>query len=188
MFLGEGEEILYNGIRLPEEWPPRGLAPYSQENPPVPYLDSPPPPVPIDVGGQLSVDDSLVEETTLPQRVLLAKGPTAQCDEASRRQSALGWALWLGLLSLYHAHHHHAIGSSRFTPRSADRIAAGSPGDSPYQRAALQPAARPHRPTHSPVLSSSGGKSPPPIDAFATPPYTPPYETQRPLELKETSK
>ena len=59
------EEVLYNGIRLPVEWPPRGLDPDSWEPPPVPYLDSPPPVIPIDVGRQLFVDDFLVEENTL---------------------------------------------------------------------------------------------------------------------------
>lgn len=55
---------LYNGIRLPQPWPPdnRGFSPT-----PVlpPYLVDPPAVVPIDVGRQLLVDDFLIEETSL---------------------------------------------------------------------------------------------------------------------------
>ncbi|MCY2990697.1 MAG: glycosyl hydrolase family 32 [Planctomycetota bacterium] len=58
-------EKLYNGIVLPEIWPPRHLDPNSDEPMPVPYLHDPPPVVPIDVGRQLFVDDFLIESTTL---------------------------------------------------------------------------------------------------------------------------
>jgi len=58
-----GGELLYNGIRLPEEWPPR--LKITREPMPVPYLNQRPAVVPIDVGRQLFVDDFLVEETTL---------------------------------------------------------------------------------------------------------------------------
>ncbi|NLS97330.1 MAG: hypothetical protein GXX96_34765 [Planctomycetaceae bacterium] len=57
-------EKLYNGIVLPEQWPPR----YERdpgEPMPVPYLECPPPVIPIDVGRQLLVDDFLIQETTL---------------------------------------------------------------------------------------------------------------------------
>ena len=57
-------EVLYNGIRQPNPWPPlqRGF----QEQPVVPpYLVDRPDVVPIDVGRQLFVDDFLIEETTL---------------------------------------------------------------------------------------------------------------------------
>ena len=55
---------LPNGIVLPRVWPPRrgewtGVA----EQPP--YLQSPPPVIPIDVGRQLFVDDFLIEESAL---------------------------------------------------------------------------------------------------------------------------
>lgn len=60
----EGGETLYNGIRLPAEWPPRTI-PESRAPMPVPYLDAPPALIPIDVGRQLFVDDFLIEETTL---------------------------------------------------------------------------------------------------------------------------
>ena len=57
--------VLYNGIQLPEEWPPRNMNPISREPMPVPYLDSPPSVIPIDVGRQLFVDAFLIERTTL---------------------------------------------------------------------------------------------------------------------------
>lgn len=57
--------ILYNGIGLPEQWPPENLNPESREPMPVPYLESPPSNVPIDVGRQLFVDDFLIEQTDL---------------------------------------------------------------------------------------------------------------------------
>ena len=58
-------DTLYNGIRLPAEWPPRTMDPSSREPMPVPYLDSPPSVIPIDVGRQLFVDAFLIEKTTL---------------------------------------------------------------------------------------------------------------------------
>jgi hypothetical protein len=59
-----GGEVLYNGIRLPPEWPPRrSELPRSPITPP--YLDSPPEIISVDVGRQLFVDDFLIEETTL---------------------------------------------------------------------------------------------------------------------------
>ena len=61
-------ELLYNGIRLPKQWPPRDLDPQSREPMPVPYLDSPPAVIRIDVGRQLFVDDFLIEFTTLTRQ------------------------------------------------------------------------------------------------------------------------
>jgi len=59
-----GGETLYNGITLPDPWPPKyGRDP--REPMPVPYLAEPPAIIPIDVGRQLFVDDFLVQETTL---------------------------------------------------------------------------------------------------------------------------
>jgi arylsulfatase A-like enzyme len=55
---------LPSGIRLPEQWPPR-LAKLDREPMPVPYLQTPPKVISIDVGRQLFVDDFLVETTTL---------------------------------------------------------------------------------------------------------------------------
>ena len=60
---------LYNGIRLPQPWPPRA-ADFVGELPPAPYLQNIPSPIPIDVGRQLFVD---VESTTLKRTFHLPK-------------------------------------------------------------------------------------------------------------------
>ncbi len=60
--LAQGERQ-YNGIRVPQEWPPR--IPYNYEPMDPPYLKSPPEVIPIDVGRQLFVDDFLIERTDL---------------------------------------------------------------------------------------------------------------------------
>jgi hypothetical protein len=58
------ERVLYNGIEVPEPWPPRAKDfPDHPQRPP--YLVSPPKLISIDVGRQLFVDDFLIEETTL---------------------------------------------------------------------------------------------------------------------------
>lgn len=58
-------ETLYNGIELPDDWPPRP-ATFAREDPlPPPYLVSPPEVIPIDTGRQLFVDDFLIDESTL---------------------------------------------------------------------------------------------------------------------------
>lgn len=59
------ERTLYNGIVLPEIWPPRDGDVKSVEPMKVPYLMSPPKVIPIDVGRQLFVDDFLIERTNL---------------------------------------------------------------------------------------------------------------------------
>jgi len=59
-----GGETLYNGIRLPEAWPP-DYGELTDEPMAVPYLKNPPALIPIDTGRQLFVDDFLVESTTL---------------------------------------------------------------------------------------------------------------------------
>lgn len=66
-------EILYNGIELPDEWPPRPdeIPRADQETPP--YLETPPEVIPIDLGRQLFVDDFLIEETTLEREFHLAE-------------------------------------------------------------------------------------------------------------------
>jgi hypothetical protein len=60
-------ETLYNGIVLPDAWPPRRdiEALRRGEVMEVPYLKAPPEVVPIDLGRQLFVDDFLIAETTL---------------------------------------------------------------------------------------------------------------------------
>jgi hypothetical protein len=57
-------ETLYNGIRLPAEWPPRWREVPAEPTLP-PYLRTPPAVIPIDLGRQLLVDDFLVEQTDL---------------------------------------------------------------------------------------------------------------------------
>jgi len=62
---GNQGEVLYNGIRLPESWPPRSVY-FDDVSPmPVPYLTHPPQVIPIDLGRQLFVDDFLIEKTDL---------------------------------------------------------------------------------------------------------------------------
>lgn len=70
-------EVLYNGIQLPEQWPPdygpSDYGKYNRQPIPVPYLDEPPAVIPIDVGRQLFVDDFLIEHTTLKRTFHLAE-------------------------------------------------------------------------------------------------------------------
>ena len=64
-------ELLYNGIRLPSEWPPRRES-ITREPMPVPYLRNPPAVIPIDTGRQLLFDDFLIEQSTLVRRFHVA--------------------------------------------------------------------------------------------------------------------
>lgn len=63
---GRPAETLYNGIVLPDTWPPKNMSPYSASPMNVPYLDPEniPAVIPINVGRQLFVDDFLVESVT----------------------------------------------------------------------------------------------------------------------------
>lgn len=61
-------ELLYNGIQLPEEWPPRKIEPDAYNPMPLPYLQSPPEVILIDVGRQLFVDDFLIEKTDMKRQ------------------------------------------------------------------------------------------------------------------------
>lgn len=76
--------ILYNGIELPSEWPPRRIDPSSTEPMPVPYLKQLPRTIPIDIGRQLFVDDFLVDSTTLKrsfhQAVKFAGNPVFRAE------------------------------------------------------------------------------------------------------------
>lgn len=60
--------VLYNGIELPDTWPPRYEVPKEAESMPVPYLDNPPEIIPINIGRQLFVDDFLIDHSTLERR------------------------------------------------------------------------------------------------------------------------
>jgi hypothetical protein len=85
-------EVLYNGIVLPEEWPPY-IDPKSDEPRPVPYLDAPPKVIPIDVGRQLFVDEFLIESTDLlhmyhsPEKY--EGNPVLRCETALERQTGI---------------------------------------------------------------------------------------------------
>ena len=60
-------ESLYNGIGLPDEWPPRDQHVASLQPMRVPYLENPPEVIPIDLGRQLFLDDYLIEENWMPR-------------------------------------------------------------------------------------------------------------------------
>lgn len=62
-------EVLYNGIRLPEQWPPRYEEPLKAQDMPVPYLEQKPEVIPVNVGRQLFVDSFLISETNLEKVV-----------------------------------------------------------------------------------------------------------------------
>lgn len=69
-------ELLYNGIVLPDEWPPKVEWEDIKARKPIPeppYLKNPPPVIPIHVGRQLFVDDFLIENTTLKRSYHLAE-------------------------------------------------------------------------------------------------------------------
>ena len=55
-------ETLYNGIKLPEEWPPKDINPYDFQPMRVPYLSNPPDVIDITIGRQLFCDDFLYDE------------------------------------------------------------------------------------------------------------------------------
>lgn len=61
----ERGELLYNGIRLSEQWPPRYMDPASLKPMPIPYLDNIPRVIPIHIGRQLLFDDFLIDKTDL---------------------------------------------------------------------------------------------------------------------------
>jgi hypothetical protein len=86
-------ERLYNGIQLPEDWPPRDIDPKSDEPMPVPYLDHPPKVICIDIGRQLFVDDFLIEKTDMLQTYHLpekyAGNPILKAETALERQTGI---------------------------------------------------------------------------------------------------
>ncbi len=59
------EHALYNGIVIPDQWPPRYAEPDTAAVMPVPYLDNKPLVIPVNVGRQLFVDNFLISETNL---------------------------------------------------------------------------------------------------------------------------
>ena len=57
--------VLSNGIELPAVWPSRQAGRWRDRPMRIPYLETPPQVIPIDVGRQLLVDDFLIENMTL---------------------------------------------------------------------------------------------------------------------------
>jgi hypothetical protein len=81
-------KTLYNGIKLPPEWPPAYEVSAETESDvmSVPYLQNPPDIIPIDIGRQLFVDDFLIEETTLKRTYHRAEyHPSSPVLEPDRR-------------------------------------------------------------------------------------------------------
>lgn len=64
-------EVLYNGITISKPWPPT-LASLTRQPMPLPYLNSMPKVIPIDIGRQLFVDDFLIEQKTVKRTYHLA--------------------------------------------------------------------------------------------------------------------
>src|SRR5215472_8348738 len=98
-------ETLYNGIQLPAEWPPRNQPLTSEPPDTAPYLLSPPPVIPIDVGRQLFVDYFLIEKTDLRRRfhqaeyypdnpVLKPDKPWEATSEKRRQAMAFSDGVW----------------------------------------------------------------------------------------------
>ena len=86
-------ERLYNGIVLPEEWPPQDIDTKSDEPMSVPYLDHPPKVISIDIGRQLFIDDFLIEKTDLLQTYHLPEkyegNPVLKVETALERQTGI---------------------------------------------------------------------------------------------------
>jgi len=86
-------ETLYNGIILPEQWPPK-IEKLTREPMQVPYLENPPEVIPIDVGRQLFVDNFIIEKTTLQRHYhrpayhalnpILKPDKPWECEDAAR--------------------------------------------------------------------------------------------------------
>src|SRR5579872_4196304 len=58
-----GGQVLYNGIVMPQQWPPLAVPGQNYQLPT--YITNPPAVIPIDVGRQLFVDDFLIQQTTM---------------------------------------------------------------------------------------------------------------------------
>ena len=102
-----GQETLYNGIVLPDVWPPTNMDINSYAPMSVSYLDNPPKVVPINVGRQLFVDNFLIESTDLerkfykPQKyagnpilkpeTALELGPKSGIPGASAKDGGVWW-------------------------------------------------------------------------------------------------
>jgi hypothetical protein len=58
-----GNGVLYNGIKLPSEWPPRYKLPVIRKEMIIPYLTNVPKIIPVNIGRQLFVDSFLINKT-----------------------------------------------------------------------------------------------------------------------------
>lgn len=58
-------KVLFNGIELPDIWPPRYEEPKKRQEMSLPYLEHKPEVIPINVGRQLFVDDFLIQSSDL---------------------------------------------------------------------------------------------------------------------------
>ncbi|MEG0011106.1 MAG: hypothetical protein RR706_02950 [Muribaculaceae bacterium] len=65
----QDKNTLYNGINLPQQWPPRYEEPKVAGDMPVPYLKNKPSVIPVNVGRQLFVDDFLISESNMETKV-----------------------------------------------------------------------------------------------------------------------
>src|SRR5205823_1020263 len=91
------DTVLYNGIRLPEAWPPHDVRATNDPQPIPPYLVRPPAVIPIDVGRQLLVDDFLVESTDLRRTFhrpeYYAHNPVLKADKRWEFSDGVGKAM-----------------------------------------------------------------------------------------------
>lgn len=82
----KNDKVLYNGIKLPDQWPPvRSYTSDLENGMPVPYLDKKPDTINISMGRQLFVDDFLIAETNMERTYhyaeYYANNPVLQPDK-----------------------------------------------------------------------------------------------------------
>ena len=84
-----GQPPLYNGIVLPQAWPPAGGPTQAYSIPT--YITNPPAVIPIDVGRQLFVDDFLIQQTTMSRtqhRAVMYPGNPVMVPNGAQKDSA----------------------------------------------------------------------------------------------------
>lgn len=79
------ESVLHNGIRLPEQWPPRYADDGVRREMPLPYIENKPAVIPVNTGRQLFVDHFLIAETDMERvchkAVFYKKNPVLEPDK-----------------------------------------------------------------------------------------------------------
>lgn len=79
------EVVLHNGIRLPEQWPPRYADDGVRREMPLPYIENKPAVIPVNTGRQLFVDNFLIAETDMERvchkAVFYDKNPVLEPDK-----------------------------------------------------------------------------------------------------------